>query len=49
MTRNNILYLAVGALVVVAALLGYQVYQDQKQSHGVHIDVGSNGFSINNK
>jgi hypothetical protein len=48
-TRNNILYLVVGALVVVAAVLGYQLYQDRKQPEGVHIDVGPNGLKIETK
>jgi hypothetical protein len=30
--RSNILYLVIGALVVVVAVLGYQLYQDRKQS-----------------
>jgi len=29
MTRNNVLYLVIGALAVAAAVLGYQVYQDR--------------------
>jgi len=48
-TRSNILYLIVGALVVVAAVLGYRVYQDHKQPEGVRIDVGPNGLKIERK
>jgi len=48
-TRNNILFLVIGALVVVAAVLGYQLYQDRKQPEGVHIDLGPNGLSIEKK
>jgi hypothetical protein len=48
-TRNNILYLIIGALVIVAAALGYQLYQDRHQPPGVHIDLGPNGLSIQNK
>jgi hypothetical protein len=48
-TRSNILYLIVGALVIVAAVLGYQVYQDRKQPEGMRIDVGPNGLSIEKK
>jgi predicted negative regulator of RcsB-dependent stress response len=48
-TRNNILYLIVGALVVVAAVLGYQLYQDRKQPEGMRIDLGPNGISIEKK
>jgi hypothetical protein len=45
-TRNNILYLAIGALIVAVAVLGYQLYQDRHQPEGLHINVGPNGLSI---
>jgi RsiW-degrading membrane proteinase PrsW (M82 family) len=43
------LYLVVGALVIVVAVMSYQLYQDRKKSEGVHIDVGPNGLSIEKK
>ena len=49
MSRTNILYLAIGALVIVVAVLGYQLYQDRHPPEGVHIDVGPNGLSIEKK
>jgi len=49
MTRSNILYLIIGALVIVVAVMGYQLYRDRKQPEGVHIDVGPNGLSIEKK
>ena len=49
MNRSNIIYLVVGALVVVVAILGYQLYQDRKQLEGVRIDLGPNGMSIEKK
>jgi predicted negative regulator of RcsB-dependent stress response len=49
MSRNNILYLVVGALVVVVAVMGYQLYQDRKKPEGMRIDVGPNGLSIEKK
>ena len=49
MTRNNILYLIIGALVIVTAVLGYQLYQDRKQPEGMRIDLGPNGLSIEKK
>ena len=49
MSRSNILYLAVGALVVVVAVLGYQVYQDKKKPEGVNINLGPGGISIQKK
>ena len=44
--RSNILYLVIGALVVVVAVLGYELYQDRKQPEGMRIDLGPNGLSI---
>ncbi len=49
MSRSNILYLVVGVLVVVVAVMGYQLYQDRKKPEGLHIDVGPNGLSIDKK
>lgn len=49
MTRINILYLVIGALVIVVAVMGYQLYQERKKPEGVHIDVGPNGLSIEKK
>ncbi len=49
MIRSNFLYLVLGALVVVVAVLGYQLYQDRKQPEGMRIDVGPNGLSIEKK
>jgi len=48
-TRNNILYLIIGALVIVTAVLSYQLYQDHKQPEGMRIDLGPNGLSIEKK
>jgi hypothetical protein len=49
MSRSNILFLAVGALVVVVAVLGYQLYQDRKKPEGVNINLGPGGISIQKK
>ncbi len=46
MTRNNVLYLVIGALAVVVAVLGYQIYQDRHPPEGMSIKVGPNGLSI---
>jgi len=48
-TRSNILYLVVGALVIVVAVMSYQLYQDRKQPEGVRIDLGPGGVSIQGK
>jgi hypothetical protein len=49
MTRNNILYLVVGALVVAVAVLGYQLYEAKKEPKGVQINLGERGISIEKK
>jgi hypothetical protein len=49
MSRSNIIYLVVGALVIVVAVMGYQLYQDRKEPEGVRIDVGPNGLTIEKK
>jgi predicted negative regulator of RcsB-dependent stress response len=49
MTRGNIFIFVIGALVVIASVLGYQLYQDRKQPKGVQILLGPNGVSIENK
>jgi hypothetical protein len=48
-TRSNVLYLVIGALVIGVAVMGYQLYQDRKQPEGVRIDLGPKGLSIENK
>lgn len=49
MNRTNILYLALGALAVVAVILGYNLYQEKKQPQGMQINVGPGGVSIEKK
>jgi uncharacterized membrane protein YebE (DUF533 family) len=49
MSRNNVISVAVGALIVAVAVLGYQVYQDRKEPKGVQINLGQGGLSIEKK
>jgi hypothetical protein len=49
MSRSNVLYLIIGALVVVAAVLGYNLYQDRKEPKGLQINLGEKGLSIEKK
>ena len=49
MSRSNILYLVVGALVVAVAVLGYQLYEDKRKPEGVNINLGPGGLSIQKK
>jgi hypothetical protein len=49
-TRTNVLYLIIGALVIAVAALGYELYQARKAPpEGVHIDIGPKGLSIEKK
>lgn len=47
--NRNILYLIIGALVVVVAVLGYSLFQEKKQPEGVQINIGPDGLKIQNK
>lgn len=49
MTRTNSLYLIVGALVVVATVLGYLLYQERHKKEGIEISIGERGLSIEKK
>ena len=49
MKRNNIFYLIIGALVIVVAVMGYQLYQDRHPPEGLHINVGPDGLSVQGK
>ena len=49
MSRSNILFLIIGALVIAVAVMGYELYQDRKQPEGMRIDVGPNGLKIEKK
>ena len=47
--NRNILFLVIGALVVVVAVLSYNLYQDRKQPEGLQINVGPSGLKIQGK
>jgi hypothetical protein len=49
MGNRNVLYAAIGALVIVAAVLGYNLYQAKKQPEGLQINVGPDGLKIQSK
>jgi predicted negative regulator of RcsB-dependent stress response len=46
---RNVLYLVIGALVIVVAVFGYQLYQDRQKTTGIQINVGKSGISIEKK
>ena len=47
--NRNTLYLIIGALAVVAAVVGYQLYQERQKATGIEINVGKGGISIEKK
>jgi hypothetical protein len=47
--NRNVLFLIIGALIVVVGVLGYNLYQDRKQPEGLQINVGPNGVKIQGK
>ena len=49
MNRSNLLYAAIGALVIAVAVLGYSLYEAKKKPEGVQINLGPGGVSIEKK
>jgi predicted negative regulator of RcsB-dependent stress response len=49
MSRTNVLYLVIGALLVGGSIFGYQAYQERKEPQGVQINVGPNGVTFEKK
>ena len=47
--NRNILILAICALAILGAVLGYQLYEERRQPDGVQIIVGPGGLSIEKK
>jgi len=45
MNRNG-LYLIIGALLVVAVVVGYLLYQERQKKAGIDIDINGHGISI---
>ncbi len=49
MTRNNIVYAIVGALVVAVGVLSFALYDAKKKPEGVQVNIGPAGLSIEKK
>jgi hypothetical protein len=47
--NRNLLFLIIGALIVAVGVLGYKVYQDNREPKGLQINVGPGGLKIENK
>ncbi|AZO73749.1 MULTISPECIES: hypothetical protein [unclassified Mesorhizobium] len=44
--RQNLLYLIIGALVVVVIALGIYIYREQTRPKGVELKIDDKGISI---
>jgi hypothetical protein len=47
--NRNLLFMIIGALVVVVGVLSYNLYQDRRQPDGLQINVGPNGLKVQGK
>jgi RsiW-degrading membrane proteinase PrsW (M82 family) len=47
--NTNMLYTVIAVLAVVAAVLGYQLYEAKKDPKGVQINIGPGGVSMEKK
>jgi hypothetical protein len=48
-SRNNVVYLIIGMLVIAVAGMAYQLYQDRHPPEGMQINIGPGGLSIQGK
>ena len=47
--NRNVLYLVIGALIVVAAGLGYMFYQEQQKTSSIELNLNKDGVSVETK
>jgi hypothetical protein len=47
--NRNLMFLIIGALVVVVGVLGYNLYEAKKEPKGMQINVGPDGLKIQSK
>jgi len=47
--NRNVLMLAVAILCVAIGVLGYKVYEDNREPKGVQINFGPGGISVDKK
>jgi hypothetical protein len=47
--NRNLMFLIIGALIVVVGVLGYNLYEAKKEPKGVQINVGPDGLKIQSK
>jgi hypothetical protein len=49
MTNRNMLYAILGAMIVVVAVLSYNLYQEKRQPQGLQINIGPGGVKVQDK
>ncbi|MDI1344333.1 MAG: hypothetical protein PSV22_09585 [Pseudolabrys sp.] len=47
--NRNVLLLAVAVLCVAIGVLGYKVYEDNREPKGVQINLGPGGITVDKK
>ena len=47
--NRNVLYFVIGALTVAAGVSGYLLYQEQRKTSGIELNLDNNGVSIETK
>ena len=47
--NRNVLYLAIGLLGAVTAIVSYRLYQEGQKTTGIEINIGERGISIEKK
>lgn len=47
--NRNVLFLIIGVLAISTIVLGYQYYQERKNTTSIEISVGKSGISIEKK
>lgn len=47
--NRNVLLLAVAVLCVTVGILGYKVYEDNREPKGVQLNIGPGGVSVEKK
>ncbi len=49
LTNRNLLYAVIGVLVLVVAVLGWQLHDAKKEPTGIQLNIGERGISIEKK
>ncbi len=47
--NRNVLLLTIAVLCIAIGVLGYKVYEDNRQPKGVQINLGPSGISVDKK